>query len=94
MAVTGSQRSALLPELPTIAESGLPGYEMINWLGMFAPASTPRAVVEKLSSELVRIVRLPEVTAQFHAGDVEPSPLGPDEFAAFVKSEVENSLCC
>ncbi len=89
VAVTGSQRSALLPELPTIAESGLPGYEMINWLGMFAPAGTPRAVVERLSSELVRIVRLPEVTARFQAGDVEPSPLGVDEFTAFVKSEVE-----
>jgi tripartite-type tricarboxylate transporter receptor subunit TctC len=89
VAVTGSQRSALFPDLPTIAESGLPGYEMLNWLGMFAPAGTPRAVVEKLSSELVRIVRLPDVTARFHAGGVEPSPQGVDEFAAFVKSETE-----
>ena len=89
VAITGSQRSALLPELPTIAESGLPGYEMLNWIGMFAPAGTLRNVVEKLSSELVRIVRLPEVTARFHGGGVEPAPLGADEFAAFVKSEVE-----
>ena len=50
IAVTGGQRSALLPELPTIAEGGLKGYEMLNWLGMFAPAGTPRAVVDKLSS--------------------------------------------
>jgi tripartite-type tricarboxylate transporter receptor subunit TctC len=89
LAVTGGQRSALLPELPTIAESGLPGYEMLNWLGMFAPAGTPRAVVEKLSSELVRIVRMPEVSGALQASGAEPSPLGPDEFAAFVKSEVE-----
>lgn len=89
LAVTGSQRSALLPGLPTIAESGLPGYEMLNWLGMFAPAGTPRAVVEKLSSELVRIVRMPEVSGALQASGAEPSPLAPDEFAAFVKSEVE-----
>lgn len=89
LAVTGGQRSALLPELPTIAESGLAGYEMLNWLGMFAPAGTPRAVVERLNSELVRIVRMPEVSGALQASGAEPSPLGPDEFAAFVKSEVE-----
>ena len=89
LAVTGSQRSALLPALPTIAESGLPGYEMLNWLGMFAPVGTPRAVVEKLSTELVRIVRTPEVSGGLNASGAEPSPLGPDEFALFVKSEVE-----
>jgi tripartite-type tricarboxylate transporter receptor subunit TctC len=89
LAVTGSRRSALLPDLPAIAESGLPGYEMLNWLGLFAPAGTPRAVVEKLSSELVRIVRTPEVSGALQASGAEPSPLVPDEFAAFVKSEVE-----
>jgi tripartite-type tricarboxylate transporter receptor subunit TctC len=56
---------------------------------MFAPAGTPRAVVEKLSSELVRIVRMLEVSGALQASGAEPSPLGPDEFAAFVKSEVE-----
>ncbi len=89
LAVTGGRRSALLPELPTIAESGLPGYEMLNWLGMFAPAGTPRVVVEKLSNELVRIARMPEVSGALQASGAESSPLGPDEFAAFVMSEVE-----
>lgn len=89
LAVTGSQRAAALPDLPTIAESGLPGYEMDNWLGIFAPAGTPRAVVEKLSSEAIRIVRLPEVSEGFQARGAEPSPLGPNEFAAFVKKELE-----
>lgn len=89
LALTGSQRSALLPGLPTIAESGLPGYEMLNWLGMFAPAGTPRAVVEKLGSELIRIVRMPEVSGGLQASGAEPSPQAADEFAAFVKSEVE-----
>lgn len=89
LAVTGSQRAAALPDLPTIAESGLPGYEMDNWLGIFAPAGTPRAVVEKLSSEAIRIVRLPEVSEGFQARGAEPSPLGPNEFSAFVKKELE-----
>jgi len=89
LAVTGGQRSAVLPDLPTIAESGLPGYEMLNWLGLFAPAGTPRAVVEKLSSEAMRIVRTPEVSARLQAQGAEPAPLGTEEFTAFVKSEVE-----
>jgi len=59
LAVTGGKRSAVLPDLPTIAESGLPGYEMLNWLGLFTPAGTPRAVVEKLSVEATRIMRTP-----------------------------------
>ena len=89
LAVTSGQRSAVLPDLPTIAESGVPGYEMLNWLGLFAPAGTPRPIVDKLSSEALRIVRLPEVVERFHAQGAEPSPLGTDEFASFVKSEVE-----
>ena len=89
LAVTSAQRSAVLPDLPTIAEAGLPGYEMLNWLGLFAPAGTPRAIVDKLSVEAMRIVRLPDVVARFHAQGSEPSPLGADELAAFVKREVE-----
>ena len=89
LAVTGSQRAASLPELMTIAEAGLPGYAMDNWLGLFAPVGTPRPVVEKISNEAIRIVRLPEVRKEFLAHGAEPSPLGPDEFAKFVKVEVE-----
>lgn len=89
LAITGSQRSTLLPDLPTIAESGLPGYEMLNWLGLFTPAGTPRAAVDRLSAEAIRIVRLPEVRDRLNAQGAEPAPLGTDEFAAFVKSEVE-----
>jgi tripartite-type tricarboxylate transporter receptor subunit TctC len=89
IAITGSQRSALLPDLPTIAESGLPGYEMINWLGLFAPAGTPRAIVDKLSSESVRIVRTPDVRERLNAQGAEPSPMAADEFTPFVKREVD-----
>jgi tripartite-type tricarboxylate transporter receptor subunit TctC len=89
LAVTGGQRSAVLPDLPTIAESGLPGYEMLNWLGLFAPAGTPRAVVEKLGAEAFRVMRLPEVRERLNAQGAEPSPLETEAFVAFVKSEVE-----
>lgn len=89
LAVTGTQRAAALPDLPTIAESGVPEYAMDNWLGIFAPAGTPRAVVEKLSSEATRIVRLPEIIEGSRARGVESSPLGSEEFAGFVKRELE-----
>jgi tripartite-type tricarboxylate transporter receptor subunit TctC len=89
LAVTGSRRSAVLPDLPTIAESGLPGYEMLNWLGLFAPAGTPRAIVEKLNGEVIRILHTPEVRDRLNAQGAEPAPLATDAFAAFVKSEVD-----
>ncbi len=89
LAVTSGQRSAVLPDLPTIAEAGLPGYQMLNWLGLFAPAGTPRAVVDRLSTEVNRILRQPETVSRFHAQGAEPSPLGTDEFTAFQKKEVE-----
>jgi tripartite-type tricarboxylate transporter receptor subunit TctC len=81
--------SAVLPELPTLAESGLPGYEMMNWLGLFAPAGTPRAIVDRLSAEALRIVRSPDIVARMHAQGAEPSPLAPVEFGTFVKTEVD-----
>jgi tripartite-type tricarboxylate transporter receptor subunit TctC len=62
---------------------------MLNWLGFFAPVGTPRAIVERLSAEAVRIVRTPEIIARFHGQGAEPSPLPADSFAPFVKSEVE-----
>lgn len=88
LAVTGGQRSAVLPDLPTIAESGVPGYEMLNWLGLFAPAGTPAAVLDRLAEESMRVVRLPEITKRFNAQGSEPSPLEREAFAAFVRSEI------
>ena len=88
LGVTSGQRSAVLPELPTIAESGIPGYEMLNWLGLFAPAGTPRPIVDRLAAESLRIVREPAIVQRFHAQGAEPSPLGTEEFAAFVKAEI------
>ena len=89
LAMTGGQRSAVLPDLPTIAESGVPGYEMLNWLGLFAPAGTPRAVVEKLNAEALRAVRSAEVRDRLNGSGAEPSPLATAAFAPFVKSEID-----
>ena len=88
IAVTGSERSTLI-DLPTVAESGLPGYAMINWLGVFAPIGTPRAITDRLGAEAVRIVRLPDVREKLNALGAEPAPLLGDEFIAFVKSEIQ-----
>ena len=89
LGITGSQRSTLLPDLPTIAEAGLPGYEMINWLGLFAPTGTPRPIVDRLATESLRIVQPPEVRDRLNAQGAEPSPLNTDQFTPFVKVEVE-----
>jgi tripartite-type tricarboxylate transporter receptor subunit TctC len=87
--VTSGRRSAVLPDLPTIAESGVPGYEMLNWLGLFAPAGTPRAIVEKLSGQALHDLRQSDVVERMHRQGAEPSPLPFDEFAPFVKKEIE-----
>lgn len=88
IAVTSGQRSAVLPDLPTIAESGLKGYEMLNWLGLFAPANTPKAVIERLNREALKVVAQPEVVKRFNSQGAEPSPLGSEAFSPFVKSEI------
>jgi tripartite-type tricarboxylate transporter receptor subunit TctC len=89
LGVTAGKRSAVLPDLPTIAESGVPGYEMLNWLGLFAPANTPRAIVDRLNGEVMRLLGTKEVRDRLNAAGAEPSALPTDEFAAFVKSEVD-----
>jgi tripartite-type tricarboxylate transporter receptor subunit TctC len=88
LAQTGAKRVGALPDLPTVAESGLPGYEVAGWFGVFAPAGTPREVVNKLSTEISRILALPDVKARYAALGAEPGPGNPDEFAAFLKSEI------
>jgi tripartite-type tricarboxylate transporter receptor subunit TctC len=89
LGVTGSKRATVLPDVPTISEAGVQGYEMLNWLGVFAPVQTPRAIVDRLNSELLKIARTPEVREKLNAAGAEPAALATEEFAAFVKSEVE-----
>lgn len=88
IAVTSKTRSALLPELPTIAESGVPDYDLSGWIALFAPAGTPRSIVEKLNAEVTKILQLPEVRTRFLDLGAEPSPMRVPEFSTWVQQEV------
>jgi tripartite-type tricarboxylate transporter receptor subunit TctC len=88
IAVTGTKRSQLMPELPTISESGLPGYNASGWYGLFAPAATPKPVVARLSQEAVKALRMPDVVRTLSSQGAEPVANTPDEFGAFVKAEI------
>jgi tripartite-type tricarboxylate transporter receptor subunit TctC len=89
LAITSAKRSALLPDLPTVAEAGLPGYEFTAWYVLLAPAKTPAAIVDKVSAEAKRIAGLPEVKEKLNALGAEPASATPAETAALLKSEVE-----
>jgi tripartite-type tricarboxylate transporter receptor subunit TctC len=87
LAVTSPKRSPATPELPTVAESGLPGYEVINWYGVLLPARTPKDIVGKLDGEIRRIMSLPEVKERLAGQGAETLTSTPQEFGAFIKSE-------
>ena len=87
LAVTGAARSALFPDLPTVAEAGLPGYEAVLHYGIVAPASTPRAVVEKLNSALNAALANGEVKKKLAVEGAETRPVSPDEYAADIAKE-------
>jgi tripartite-type tricarboxylate transporter receptor subunit TctC len=89
LGVTAPTRSPLLPDVPTIAESGLPGFEALNWFGFAAPAGTPKDVVDRLNREIVRIVGQPELKARLLELGAEPVGNAPDAFAARIRSEAE-----
>jgi len=88
LAITSSQRSHLAPELPTMAEAGVPGYEMSGWNGIFAVKGTPREIVVRLHSELAKILHTPEVRQELAALGAEPVGDTPEEFAAFLKADI------
>jgi tripartite-type tricarboxylate transporter receptor subunit TctC len=89
LAVTGARRSSALPELPTLAELGYPGYDVSTWWGVLAPAGTPAPLVAKLHGALSKIVSEPEYKAQLAVQGMEVDGGSPEEFAAFLKSEKE-----
>jgi len=88
IAVTTEQRLPYLPDVPTIAESGFPGYEISSWQGVFAPGGTPRDVVGKINGEVVRLLSVPEVRARISLEGADPVGSSPDAFAERVKSEI------
>lgn len=88
IAATSAKRSALFPELPTIAEAGVPGYEVSSWYGLVAPRGTPAAIIRKLNAELVQIFALPEVKANLAASGAVPAPSTPQELEALIRMEI------
>ncbi|HEY4580402.1 MAG TPA: tripartite tricarboxylate transporter substrate binding protein [Candidatus Acidoferrales bacterium] len=88
LATTGERRSPSLPELPTVAEAGVPGFVTGSWAGVLAPAGTPKSIVAKLHGELTRILRLPETRERLAALDFEPVGNSPEEFGAIIRKEV------
>jgi tripartite-type tricarboxylate transporter receptor subunit TctC len=88
LAVTSSKRSALAPDLPTVAESGLPGFDVVGWYGLAAPAATPKPAIAKLNADANRALKSPELIEQFRLQGYEPVGGTPEEATAWIKSEV------
>ncbi len=89
LAVSTQRRAPALPELPTVAEAGLPGFEFDLWLGILAPSKTPRPVVNLISAEVRRVLELPEVRERMLGQGVDPRYSTPEEFDRFIRSEVD-----
>ena len=89
LAVTSRQRVPSLPGIPTVAESGLPGYEYMTWMGICAPAGTPREIIARFNSEIGKLLRTPEARDWFAAQGAEPVADTPAEFLSFIKAEYE-----
>lgn len=88
LAVTTAKRSSVAPDVPTLAESGLPGYEIGSWQGVFAPAGTSPAIVKRLNTEMVKILNMPDIREKLVGLGAEPVGNTPEEFSALVKTEV------
>jgi tripartite-type tricarboxylate transporter receptor subunit TctC len=88
IALSSSRRASILPDVPTIAESGYPGYEASGWLGLLVPAKTPEAVVERLHRETVAVLNLADVRSQLESNGLEPAPSEPQAFRAYMRTEL------
>jgi tripartite-type tricarboxylate transporter receptor subunit TctC len=88
LAVTTPKRSGAAPEIPTVAEAGVPGYQMSQWYGMLAPAATPPAIVDRLNAEIRKALKRPQVRSQLLAAGADPVESSPQEFAAFFSAEI------
>jgi len=88
LAVTTAQRSPLVPDLPTLAEAGLPGFDISTWYGLFAPAGTPPAIVAKWNADVTRILNSPDVRDRLVADGAQPTPNTPEQFQKFIADEL------
>ena len=89
LGVASAKRLKAFPDLPTVAEAGVPGYEMTAWIGSFVPAATPRPIVERLNSEFRKALEHPDVTKILGAQALDPMPMTPDEFAQRLRSDYD-----
>ncbi len=87
VAVTGASRTVTAPDIPTVAESGVPGFDAVGWFGVVAPAGTPAPIVARLNAEIVDALKLPEVRQRLLAGGAEPATSTPEEFGRLIRSE-------
>jgi tripartite-type tricarboxylate transporter receptor subunit TctC len=92
LAVSTPTRSKTLPDVPTTIEAGLPDSDYVYWMGMFAPAKTPAAIVERLRSETEKALKNPNVLEKFAAQGIEPMPMTPAQFDALIKKEIETNI--
>ena len=88
LATTGSRREPRLPDMPTVRESGYPGLEGCNWLALFAPAATPRTIIDRLNAEVVKALTAPDVRERLSTSGMEASPTSPDQLGAMVKNDL------
>jgi tripartite-type tricarboxylate transporter receptor subunit TctC len=91
IAVTSGKRTSLMASVPTISESGLPGYDRTGWYGMLAPARVPREIIVQLNAEIAKAVHTPEMRNALHKQGLEPQTSKPEEFAAFIRNEIEQN---
>lgn len=89
LAVGSAKRSPLMPEVPAMREAGVPGYEKVQWFGVLAPAGTPQPIISKLNAEMVRALRLPDVTKRLRDLGSEPVANSPEQFDVLIKSEIK-----
>jgi len=90
IATTGAKRDKLMPDVPTVAESGFPGYEALNWYGYLAPAKTPKEIIERLSRDIAKALADPKVLAALNKTGVEPLAMTPDEFGRYIQREYDS----
>jgi tripartite-type tricarboxylate transporter receptor subunit TctC len=89
IAVTTAKRSPLAPELPTMSEQGMPGFDISTWFGLMLPAGVPKDVVAKWNADLVKVLNMPDVREKMIAQGADPSPMTPEQFAAFIDAELQ-----
>jgi tripartite-type tricarboxylate transporter receptor subunit TctC len=91
LAVTSLDRHALLPQIPSIAESGYPGFEALNWFGAVVRSATPKNAIQRLNSEITKAMESPEAKGVLTKQGLAPAPMSPEQFDAFLKTETERN---